>query len=230
MQVRSEAGGVFRSIIQLCAPSTRFWVLRSLLAAEPRRFWSSPPPPAVASFILHAIKDEVASALDTVPGAAADVNPPNPFGTTRVLEILALCKAACATGGLGELYHQSASVSASENVLRGKAADLTSSRIVEQADVLLSCLNLLRFVLIRDRTGHADGTRGRTGVGDRSYQRALRQEVVLPLQLRLELLQAALGRLSAEHGHEHAAWAQTRVGMVALVSDAILEMLPGLGE
>jgi hypothetical protein len=221
---------MFRGIIQLCAPSTRFWVLRSLLATEPNLLWSSPPPPAVASFILHAIKDETASALDTPARAASDTNPPNPFGTTRVLEILALCKAACATGGLGELYHQSAPVSASENDLRGKAADLTSSRLVEQADVLLSCLNLLRFVLIRDRSGHADGAGGRTGVGDRSYQRALRAEVALPLQLRLEVLQVALGRLSAEHAHEHAAWAQTRVGMVAMVSDAILEMLPGVGE
>eukprot|EP01043_Picozoa_sp_COSAG02_P029405 COSAG02_NODE_1829_length_10738_cov_4.595827_7_plen_224_part_00 len=221
---------MLRGIIQLCTPCTRFWLLRSLLAAEPRRFWSSPPPPAVASFILHGIKDETASALGAPSGAESDTSTPNPFGTTRVLEVLALCKAACATGGLGELYHQPAPVSASAEDLRGQAADLTSSRLVEQADVLLSCLNLLRFVLIRDHSANADDVGGRTGVRDSNYQRALREEVALPLQLRLEALQAALGRLSAEHGHEHAAWAQTRVGMVAMVNDAILEMLPRASE
>ncbi len=221
---------MLRGIIQLSSPCTRFWVLRSLLAAEPRRFWSSPPPPAVASFILHAIKDETASALSAHSGAASDTSPSNPFGTFRVLEILALCKAACSTGGLGELYHQPAPVSASQEDLRGEAADLTSSRLVEQADVLLSCLNLLRFVLIRDRSTSAAGVGGRTGVWRSEYQRALRAEVALPLQLRLEALQAALGRLSVEHGNEHAAWAQTRAGMIAMVNDAILDMLPSASE
>ena len=148
----------------------------------------------------------------------------NPFATTQMLEILAVCKAASVTGGLGELYHQPAPTSYAPNSLPGKAADPTSSRLVEQADVLLSCLNLLRFVLIRDRSAEARG--GSTGVWSSAFQQELREEVVLPLQLRLEALQAALGRLGAEHGQEQAAWAQTRVGMVAMVCDAILEMLP----
>lgn len=215
---------MFRGIIQLCTPCTRFWVLRSLLAAEPRRFWTSAPPPAAACFIIHAIKDETAGALGA---ASCDVGPTNPFGTARVLEILALCKSACVAGGLGQLYHQSDPVGASAGTLQdGNSADLASCRLVEQADVLLSCLNLLRFVLIRDRSGSTDTAAGRTGVGECSYQRMIREEVALPLQLRLEALQAALGRLSAEHGHEQAAWAQARIGMVAMVSDAILGMVP----
>ena len=38
-----------------------------------------------------------------------------------------------------------------------------------------------------------------------------------PLQVRLEVLGVALGRLATEGGHEQAAWAQTRVGMVQMV-------------
>lgn len=216
-------GGTFHGVLSRCTPPTRFWLLRLLLATEPRHCWSAPPPPAAASFILHAIKDEAAAALAAQAHSGSDLNP---FGGSALLEILTVCKAASVTGGLGELYHQPAPTSSTEDSLLGKAADVTSSRLVEQADVLLSCLNLLRFVLLRDKPS-GDAPAGRAGVWESSWQVGLRAEMTRPLQLRLESLQAALGRLGNEHGQEQAAWAQTRVGMVQMVTDAIDEMLIG---
>lgn len=222
--IRNQAGGMFHGVLSRCTPPTRFWLLRLLLATEPRHCWSAPPPPAAASFILHAIKDEAAAALASQVRSGAGGSDLNPFGGGELLEILTICKAASVTGGLGELYHQPAPTSSTEETLVGKAADMTSSRLVEQADVLLSCLNLLRFVLMRDKpTG--DAPAGRTGVWEISWQVGLRAEMTQPLQLRLGSLQAALGRLGDEHGQEQAAWAQTRVGMVQMVTDAIDEML-----
>ena len=40
-----------------------FWLLRALVATEPRECWEAAPPPAVASFLLHAVKDEAAQAF-----------------------------------------------------------------------------------------------------------------------------------------------------------------------
>ena len=51
-----------------------------------------------------------------------------------------------------------------------------------------------------------------------------------PLQVRLEVLGVALGRLATEGGHEQAAWAQTRVGMVQMVTDALAGILAEVEE
>ena len=54
------------------APNS-FWLLRALVATEPRECWEAAPPPAVASFLLHAVKDEAAQAF-----AMRQHGPPQP--------------------------------------------------------------------------------------------------------------------------------------------------------
>jgi hypothetical protein len=66
-----------------------------------------------------------------------------------------------------------------------------------QADVLLSILNLLRFVLLRDRPT-ADAPAGRCGLHSDAERKRLQQGTLGPLLVRLEHQQAAMSRLGGE--------------------------------
>ena len=93
--------------------------------------------------------------------------------------------------------------------------------VISQADVLLSVLNLVRFVLLRDRPT-ATNPNGLTGLSSKAELRQLKKGVVGPLLLRLEYLQAAMNRVQ----DEQAQWAMTRMGVVEMVVQRLDEMIP----
>ena len=93
--------------------------------------------------------------------------------------------------------------------------------VLSQADVLLSVLNLVRFVMLRDRPT-ATNPNGLTGLSSKAELRQLKKGVVGPLLLRLEYLQAAMNRVQ----DEQAQWAMTRMGVVEMVVQRLDEMIP----